>query len=63
MEEIVWLMDSDICDKCDGFVDGFGICTDCGWDGIENSEWEEWDEDDSLYEDWYNEQCTTNHLP
>lgn len=57
MEEIVWVSESDICDQCNGLMGQFGICIDCGWDGIENSGWEEWDEDDSLYEGWYDEFC------
>lgn len=57
--EVIWLSDSDICDRCDGILGDFGICTDCGWDGVDDEEGEEWDndEDDSLYEGWYDEFC------
>lgn len=42
----MWVMDSDICDECGGLLGDFGICEQCGWDGISEDEWEEWDEDE-----------------
>lgn len=43
--EIIWIMDSDLCERCDGMLDNFGICPLCGYDGIDEEEWEEWDND------------------
>ena len=52
--EIIWVMDSDVCEMCNGLLDWFGICPHCGWDGIDEEEWAEWDNDeDDLYpDDW-----------
>jgi hypothetical protein len=42
--EVIWVMDSDIC-ECGGLIDDFGICEDCGWDGIDYDEYEDYDYD------------------
>src|SRR5260221_1567880 len=41
-QETIWVMDSDICDQCGGLIDDFGICLDCGDDGID------WDEEEDF---------------
>ena len=44
----LWVMDTDLCEECGGLVDDFGICLDCGYDGIgwdeydDTEEWEVW---------------------
>ena len=40
MSETIWVMDSDVCDRCNiGLYDDQGVCRRCGYDGA-------WDEDD-----------------
>ncbi len=46
MSEIIWVMDSDLCDMCGELLDDWGICPTCGYDGIE---WEREEEN----EDWW----------
>ena len=46
--DIIWVMDSDICEMCDGLLDYFGICPHCGWDGVD------WEEEDEIDLDPYN---------
>jgi len=43
-QETIWVMDSDICDQCGGLIGDFGICLDCGDDGVDWDE-EEWEDD------------------
>jgi len=57
MSEIMWVMDSDLCEMCDALLDDWGICPVCGYDGIEwerEEEDEDWwypdDEDEEVYE-------------
>jgi hypothetical protein len=45
----IWVMDSDICEECGGLFGDFGICLDCGWDGLGDGDFE--DEDYFWYED------------
>jgi hypothetical protein len=47
----IWVMDTDLCEECGGLLDDFGICLDCGSDGIDwdeyedTEEWETWADD------------------
>jgi hypothetical protein len=41
--ETIWVIDSDLCDRCDALLDDFGICPNCGWDGVD---WDTCEEDD-----------------
>lgn len=43
-QETIWVMESDICEQCGGLIGDFGICLDCGDDGVDWDE-EEWDDD------------------
>ena len=48
MAETIWVMDSEICEMCNGLLDWFGECPHCGWDACfgypgENLEDDEWD--------------------
>lgn len=37
-----WCSDSDLCDNCGGVLDDFGVCLDCGEDGVKHDEKDEW---------------------
>lgn len=39
MSNIIWVMDSDVCEMCNGLLDWFGECPHCGWDGVAEDEW------------------------
>ena len=53
MSETIWVMDSDVCEMCDGLLGYFGICPHCGWDGID---WEDEDIDPETYDLDFDEQ-------
>ncbi len=53
MDEVIWLMDSECCDRCGCILDYFEtvLCTDCLHDAWYNDEqatyeaWEDWEEE------------------
>lgn len=57
MDETIWVMEQDICEECGGLMDYFGICETCGFDGISEDEWDEWEDEDQWCGiddgDWY----------
>lgn len=44
--ETIWVMESDICDQCGGLIGDFGICLDCGDDGVD------WDDEEDDFTDF-----------
>ncbi len=43
MSEVIWVMDSDLCDNCGELLGDFGESPNCGWEGVD---WGEEEEDD-----------------
>ncbi len=61
-EEIIWVMDSDLCEMCGELLDDWGICPACGYDGVE---WEreedddDWDDEEVYYVGEYDQELAT----
>ena len=45
MSEIIWVMDSDLCEMCNGLLDWMGQCPHCGWDSYPEPTYYEDEED------------------
>ncbi len=61
-EQIIWVMEQDCCEMCNGLLDYFGQCPQCGWESAYGYDWDDSSEEDDYYADCYEDDDEISRL-